>query len=130
MAFIKGATTAGREGKKYFWLAADYGQGMKRFHYVTTDTPAVVEVSGYFADAELHGGGTGVGDVAPVTAGICQPGDEIMVFQVGSLSDTRTIQEDIRTQLVDVSRHFVLASDGSGVEITPDLEVATVTYTS
>jgi len=130
MAFIKRATTAGREGKAYLWEAAYYGQGMKRWHYVTTDTPAVVEVSGYFADAELHGGGTGVGDIAPASAGSMQPGDEIMVFQVGSLLDTRAIQEDIRSQLVDVSRHFVLASDGTGVEITPDLEVATVTYTS
>lgn len=130
MAFIKRATTAGREGKAYIWVAADYGQGMKRWHYVTTDAATTVEVSGYFNDDELDGGSPGVGSFGGVTAGAMQPGDEIMVFVTGSLDDTRPIQEDIRAQLVDVSRHFVVASDGSGVEITPDLEVATVTYTS
>jgi hypothetical protein len=128
MAFIKRATTAGREGKAYLWMAADYGQGMKRWHYVTTDTPAVVEVSGYFRDTELDGG---IGNAAGgVTLGSMQPGDELWLFQVGSLSDARTIQDDIRSQLVDVSYHVVVASDGGGVDITPDLLSATVTYTS
>lgn len=128
MAFIKRATTAGREGKAYLWMAADFGQGMKRWHYVTTDTPAVVEVSGYFRDAELDGG---IGNTAlGPTVGAMQPGDEILVYQVGSLSDARSIQDDIRSQLVDISRHYVVASDGGGVEITPDIESATITYTS
>lgn len=128
MAFIKRATTAGREGKAYLWQAADFGQGMKRWHYVTTDTPAVVEVSGYFRDTELDGG-TG-NSAGGASVGSMQPGDEILVYQVGSLSDARTIQDDIRSQLVDISRHYVVASDGGGVEITPDIESATITYTS
>ena len=117
MAFKKQATLGGTNRRKtYFWCASDYGNGQKLFHYVTADTPLVVEVSGYFDDAELET--------------LCKPGDIIKVFQVAAIDDTRSIQDDFAAGLSDVSEHVVLQSDGSGLQISLDLVNQTVTYTS
>lgn len=117
MAFKKRSTTGERPGSKaYFWLSADYGNGMKGFTYVTADTPATVEVSGYFDDAELEA--------------VMKPGDSLRVLQVAALDDDRSIQDDLAAGLVDESLHTVVASDGSGINISGDLLVATVSYTS
>jgi hypothetical protein len=112
------STTAvgGVGSKAYFWMAADYGNGQKRFHYVTADAPGTVEVSGYFDDDELRS--------------IMKPGDELMVFQVAALDDTRTIQEDFASGFADVSLHYVVQSDGAGINISDDVLGATLTYTS
>lgn len=116
MAFKRASTTASNATKQYLWLMADLGAGFKRWGYVTADAPATVEVSGYFgAKADTPG---------------MTVGDELIVFQAAAIDDTRSLKEDLAAGLVDISRHFILTSDGSGIELTPDLEVATVTYTS
>ena len=112
MAFKKRSTN-GR--KAYFWRAVDMGNGMSVWCYVSADTPAAVEVSGYFDDAEL---------ISTV-----QVGDEIRAYQVAAIDDTRTVQQDIAAGLTDYSRHLVVTNSGSAIDITPDLEGATVTYT-
>lgn len=99
---------------KRFWRAADYGNGMSRWIYVTTDTPATVEVSGYFNDA-----------VSELLVG-----DEVVVYQVGALSDSNNIQEELAEGITDMSRHIVVTNDGSTVDLTPDIESATITYTT
>jgi hypothetical protein len=116
MAYKKQGTASGTETKFYFWHAGYLGNGMSRWLYVTTDTPAVVEVSGYFDDAELEA--------------VVKPGDELRVIQVAALDDSRTIQDDIAAGYADESEHRVVSSDGSGLNITPDLLSATITYTS
>lgn len=114
MAFKSVSTTG--NGKRYLFLGAYFAQNLKEWIYVTTDAPAVVEVSGYFADAEAQA--------------VMSPGDRLWVYQVAALDDTRSIQDDIGAGFSDASLHFVVASDGAGVNITPDLLSATVTYTS
>lgn len=117
MAFKKQSTpSATARAKQYFWCAADYGNGQKKFHYVSADAPTTIEVSGYFDDTELET--------------LCKPGDLIMAFQVAAISDDRSIQDDLAAGLVDISLHAVVQSDGSGLNVTPDLMSATITYTS
>ena len=109
MAFKKRSTSttaAGGPGSKaYFWRAAEYGNGMSCWHYVTTDAPTAVEVDGYFADDEL--------------VALMKPGDKLEVFQVASLDDDRSIQEDFKSGFQDQSLHFVVHSDGNTVNVTP-----------
>lgn len=99
---------------KRFWRAADYGNGVSLWIYVTTDTPATAEVSGYFNDAvnELR-----VGDV-------------IRLYQVAGLTDGAEIQSDLAGGITDVSEHIVVTNDGSTVDVTPDILGATITYTT
>jgi hypothetical protein len=114
MAF-KAVSTTGN-GKRYLFLGAYFAQNLKEWVYVTTDAPTTVEVSGYFADVEAEA--------------LMTPGDRLWVYQVAAIDDTRTIQDDIGAGLSDVSMHIVVASDGSGINVTPDLLSATITYTS
>jgi hypothetical protein len=112
MAYKKEGTADGTGTKKYFWRAADFGNGLSRWHYVTPDATATCEAEGYFDDEEL--------------AATLRPGDELYIFRVASLDDTRPVHEDIAGGLTDISRHFVTASGSGGVEITADLESATL----
>lgn len=121
MAFKKLGTALDSMGrntktKLYFWRSGHLGNGMSEWTYVTTDAPATVEVSGYFNDAELKDK--------------MKAGDVVRVIQVAALDDTRTIQADIAAGYADESMHRVVASDGAGINITPDLLNATITYTS
>lgn len=114
MAFKKTGTT--NTTKRYIWPAVVLGNGIEEWIYVTTDAPTTVEVSGYFDDDELRA--------------MLKAGDRLWVYQVAALDDDRTVQADINAGLSDVSFHVVVASDGAGVNITPDLLSATITYTS
>ena len=114
MAF-KAASTTGN-GKRYLFLGSYFAQNLKEWVYVTTDAPTTVEVSGYLDNTEAET--------------LMSPGDRLWVYQVAALDDTRTIQDDIGSGLSDVSLHIVVASDGSGINITPDVLSATITYTS
>lgn len=120
MAFKKRSTSTtaigGPGAKAYFWRGQDLGNGMSEWHYVTTDAPATVEVSGYFDDTELEA--------------LMRPGDRLWVYQVAAIDDTREVQDDIGSGLSDVSMHFVLSGDGTGVNISEDVLSATITYTS
>lgn len=120
MAFKKAGTSTTEPSvpgdKKYWWRSAELGNGMSEWHYVTTDADTTVEVVGYFNDSEIKE--------------YVRPGDRVWVLRVTSIDDTRDIQADCQTGIVDVSLHYVVSDEGATVNITSDVLVATVTYTS
>ena len=102
--------------KAYFWRAVDLGNGMSRWNYVTPDAQLIVEADGYFTDEEI--------------AGVCQVGDELVVYQVAAADDARNVQADMAAGLTAYTRHLVLVKTAAKIDISPALESTTVTYTS
>ena len=102
--------------KAYWWRAANLGNGMGRWNYVTADAQLTVEADGYFTDEEI--------------AGTAQVGDEVYVYQVAAVSDARTVQADMEAGLTAMTRHLVLVKTTAKIDISPALETTTVTYTS
>lgn len=94
--------------KDAYMTLADYIGGkhpIKEWMYVTEDTPATVDTSGYF-DAKV--------DEIDV-------GDRVWVYQA-------TDEDDLSNGIVDVSLHVVLTNDGTTVNVSDDILGATVTY--
>lgn len=79
---------------------------LKVWHYVTEDTPATVDTTGYF-NAKV--------DELAV-------GDLVWVYQA-------TNEADLTAGIADVSLHIVLSNDGTTVDVSDDLLGATVTDT-
>ena len=117
------ARAANGTNKQYLWKAADYGQGVSLWFYVTADTPAAVAISGYID------GDDNDPDQDMAIANL-KVGDLIKVYQVASIDDDRTVQEDMEGGIVDISLHAVLINDGSYINLSEDLLAATVTYTA
>lgn len=115
MAFKRAATSGDYTGhKKYFWLHTE-SNGVKEWKYVTSDTMATIEISGYFSDQECLDN--------------LKPGDRIEVIQVSAIDDTRaTIQDDIAAGFVDVNFTWVVASDGSGINVSPTAIAGSIEY--
>lgn len=102
--------------KKYLWREDNGANGIGTWVYVTTDAPGVVEQAGYFTDAAFKA--------------TCHAGDQIRVYQVGSIDDSRPISEDLRTDMVDYNVHFVIGDTGPSatINITPASLVGSVEY--
>lgn len=121
MAFKLKSTTG--NNKVYLWQAAELGNGVKEWIYVTTDTPATVAISGYI---------DGDADNADMDQLIdsMSVGDFVRVIQVAAIDDDQTVQEDMAGGIVDISEHVVLVNDGGHINLSEDLLGATVTYTA
>lgn len=116
MAFKMKSTSATLDfNKYYFWSIAELGNGIRHYGYVTADAPGVWEVSGYFSDAELEF--------------VLKPGDKISVWQVAAIDDTRNIRDDIAAGFVDFNETFVVASSGSGINVSPAAIAGSIEYT-
>lgn len=115
MAFKKEATLAtDNRSKKYFWHETVRGNGLQKYVYVTADAPGTVEISGYFDDDELRA--------------LLKPGDAIEVIQVAAIDDTRSIRDDIAAGFVDVNITYVVASSGSGINVSPMAITGSIEY--
>lgn len=116
MAFKAKVTTLTFDAnKRYFWKIADLGAGISQFGYVSADTAAAMEISGYFSDAEL--------------VGVMNTGDLLTVWSVDAISDTRSIQDDMYSGLNAIYQTVVMANDGSGVQVAPMTEKWSLEYT-
>lgn len=116
MAFKRAATSGDYTGhKKYFWLIGELNNGVKHWGYVTADAMATIEISAYFSDQECIDN--------------MRPGDRISVWQVSAIDDTRqTIQDDLAAGFVDFNETFVVASDGSGINVSPTAIAGSIEY--
>lgn len=122
MAFKLKSTTG--NGKMYLFQVTNASPGMcRQWAYVTTNTVEAVGASGYI---DIDGGDADDQDAIDKL----KIGDLIWVYQVASISDTRTIEEDIAGGLTDVGLCAVLINNGSYVDLSGDLLGATVTYSS
>jgi hypothetical protein len=101
--------------KAYFWNIHPIGQGLQHYAYVTADTAAAIEISGYFSDAQL--------------VSLLKPGDLITVWSVDAIVDTRHIRDDMFAGLNAIYQTVVMANDGSGVQVAPLSEKWSLEYT-
>lgn len=115
MAF-KGKATATDLTKQYMFPAMQLGNGITLWVYVSADAATTVDGSNYISDS----------DYIAMLSG--HEGDLVLVYQVASISDARSIQADMRAGITDISLHAVLDADGSYVDLSNDLLGATVTY--
>ena len=107
MAF-KPLATSGETTKRYFWLTANWGQNFRQWIYVTTDSGSTVAVSGYITDQDFID--------AMVT------GDFVLVMEVGSISDSREIVDDVSIGgLIDLTLHIVSSNDGTTLDLSDDV---------
>lgn len=116
MAFKRAATSGDYTGhKRYFWLIRDLGQNIRWWGYVTADAPATIEISGYFSDQEC--------------LDQMKPGDRISIWQVSAIDDTRAnVVDDLAAGFVDFNETFVVASDGSGINVSPMAIAGSIEY--
>jgi hypothetical protein len=116
MAFKAKVTTLTFDAnKRYFWQIANLGNGINHFGYVSADTAAAMEISGYFNDDELEF--------------TMNAGDRITIWTVDAISDTRSLQDDFFSGLNAIYQSVVMANDGSGVQIAPLSEKWSLEYT-
>jgi hypothetical protein len=116
MAFKMKSTSGTLDfNKTYFWDIAHLGHGIQHYGYVTADTAAAIEISGYFSDAQL--------------VSILKPGDLITVWSVDAIDDTRNIRADFFSGLNAIYQTVVMANDGSGVQVAPLSEKWSLEYT-
>lgn len=115
MSFKGVATTssANLSNKVYMWLTGNTGP-IKIWMYVSADAATTVDGSNYITDQNFI-------DVLGF-------GDLIWAYQVGSIDDTRSIADDMKAGITDISLHAVLENTGSVVDLSNDLLAATVTY--
>lgn len=93
--------------------------GSRQWEYVSADTPATVDGSGYI-DNSTADGETAIGMLAI--------GDLVWVYQVASIDDSRPISDDKKAGITDISLHLVLDNTGSIIDLSDDLLTATPTY--
>lgn len=105
--------------KQYLYPKAEAGVPNREWEYVTDDAATAVDASGYISS------GTSDGDAA---IGMLKIGDRIWSTQVASIDDTRTIAEDCKAGISDVSLHVVLDNTGSIIDLSDDILGATITY--
>jgi hypothetical protein len=117
MAFKMAATNG--SNKQYLYPKAEAGLCNREWEYVTPDAATAVDASGYISS------GTSDGDAA---IGMLKIGDRIWSTQVASIDDTRTIEDDCKAGISDVSLHVVLDNTGSIIDLSDDILGATVTY--
>ena len=116
MAFkAKASTLTFDANKRYFWRIANLGNGINHWGYISTDTAAAMEISGYFANAEC--------------VEVMNPGDRLTVWQVDVISDLRTVQDDFVAGINAIAQTVVLANDGAGVQVAPMTERWSAEYT-
>ncbi len=107
MAF-KPLATSGETTKRYLWLAANWGQQLRLWLYVTPDSGPTVSSSGYITDQSF---------IDTMVAG-----DLILVLEVGSISDSREISADVGTGgLVDLTLHLITENTGGTIDLSDDL---------
>lgn len=121
MAFkLKG--TGSNVTKMYLFPMA-YAGPLTSWVYVSADTPATVAGSGYIT--------AGTNNDHDTALGMLRPGDTIYAYQVGSIDDSRTIEDDIEAGLTDYTKHVVLVNTGSVIDLSDDLyDASGVTYGS
>lgn len=116
MAFkAKASTLTFDANKRYLWRIANLGNGINHWGYVSTDTAAAMEISGYFSSAEA--------------IEVMNPGDLLTVWQVDVISDLRTLQDDFVAGINAIAQTVVLANDGAGVQVAPMTERWSMEYT-
>lgn len=122
MAFKLNGTTT-NVTKMYLFRIT--GEGPVRvFGYVTADTVAAVVTSGY-----IDYSANPSDDDHRVAKDMLRAGDHVWIYQVAAISDSRAIHLDIQAGLTDFGRAIVLTNEGGVVQMSNDLEAATVTYT-
>jgi hypothetical protein len=116
MAFKAEATTDLGPAKKYLFRTENIVAGNGVWRYITADAIGVIETAGYFTD--------------PSFKALCRAGDKIEIFVVGSISDARTIGEDIRNDLVTYHEVFVIGDTGASatINVTPEIAAFSVEY--
>lgn len=109
MAFKAAATLADGnvQNKQYLWKALTLGNGIQVWCYVTADTLASVDGSGYITDTEI--------------IPLLNVGDLILVWRAGAIADTRNIQADLAAGVSDFGLHLVLENTGTVVDLSDDL---------
>jgi hypothetical protein len=111
----KGQATTGDLTKRYFWRDREKGNGLGHYIYVTPDTPATIDLAGYFPASEL---GTTL-----------LAGDSIEVIQVAAIDDTTSIRADIKRGFRDVNIIYVMNSDTTTViNTTPSAFAQSLEY--
>jgi hypothetical protein len=110
----KGRATSGDLQKQYFWPAYNKGNGLMHYCYVTADTPATIDLAGYFSTSEL--------------GSLLKAGDSIEVIQVAAIDDTRTIRGDIAAGFRDVNIIYVMNSDTTTINTSPIAFQGSVEY--
>jgi hypothetical protein len=115
MAWKSVATTssANLSNKVYMWKIGNFGP-ITMWFYVSADAATTVDGSNYITEQAYK-------DVLGF-------GDLIWAYQVASIDDTRSIEDDMKAGITDISLHAVLENTGSVVDLSNDLLAATVTY--
>ena len=105
--------------KLYLYPKGQSGVPNREWEYVSADAATDVDGSAYISS------GSSDGDAA---IGMLKIGDRIWATQVASIDDTRTIAEDCKSGVSDVSLHVVLDNTGSIIDLSDDILAGTVTY--
>lgn len=112
--------TGSNTTKKYLFPMA-YAGPLTAWVYVSADTPATVAGSGYIT--------AGTNADHDIAINMLRPGDTIYAYQVSSISDDRTIADDIEAGLTDYTKLIVLVNTGSVIDLSDDLyDASGVTY--
>lgn len=116
MAFKAVATSGLGDAKKYLFRTENTVAGNGVWRYITTDAIGVIETAGYFTASDFKA--------------TCRAGDKIEIFVVASISDDRTIGEDIRNDLVTYHEVFVIGDTGASatINVTPEIAAYSVEY--
>ena len=128
MTFKLNAATGStnRVNKQYLFPVSDAGYPCRDWVYVSADTVAAVTTSGYIdfsanpTDADHE-----------IAKDMLRVGDRIWIYQVGSIADTRSIEDDIAAGVTDLGLAIVLVNAGGVVNLSNDvLSIAGVSYTT
>lgn len=116
MAFKAVATSDLGDAKRYLFRTRNTVAGLGEWMYVTTDAIGVIETAGYFTAADFKA--------------TCRAGDKICIYVVASISDARSIGEDIRNDLVTYHEVFVIGDTGASatINVTPEIAAYSVEY--
>lgn len=118
MAFkLKG--TGSNTTKMYLFPLA-YAGPLTDWIYVSADAATTVDGSGYIT--------AGTNADHDIAISMLRKGDKIWAYQVASISDSRSIEEDMNMGITDLSLHLVLDNTGSIIDLSDDLLGATPTY--
>lgn len=117
MAFkLKGTGT--NTTKTYLFPMA-YGGPLTDWVYVSADPATTVDGSGYISDST---------DDGQEALSMLRIGDRVWAYQVASIDDSRSIEDDCKAGVTDLSLHLVLDNTGSVIDLSDDLLSATPTY--
>lgn len=118
MAF-KLSGTGSNTTKKYLFPYA-YAGPTTMWCYVSADAATTVDGSGYIT------AGTNADHDEAIN--MLRIGDMVWAYQVASISDSRSIEDDMKAGVTDLSLHLVLDNTGSIIDLSDDLLGSTVTY--